>query len=43
LRIKLLKVATVITRNARRIRLYPASHGPREDAFAHAMSQLRSP
>jgi len=40
LRIKLLKVAAVITRNTRRIRLYLASHGPSADVFAHAMSQL---
>jgi hypothetical protein len=43
LRIKLLKVAAVITRNTRRIRLYLASHWPSADVFAHAMSQLRSP
>ena len=43
LRIKLLKVAAVVTRNTRRIRLYLASHWPSADIFAHAMSQLRSP
>ncbi len=43
LRIKLLKVAAVITRNTRRIRLYLASHWPSAPIFAQAMSQLRSP
>ena len=43
LRIKLLKVAAVVTRNTRRIRLYLASNWPSADLFAHAMSQLRSP
>jgi Transposase DDE domain group 1 len=43
LRCKLLKVAAVITRNTRRIRLYLASRWPSADIFAHAMSQLRSP
>jgi hypothetical protein len=43
LRIKLLKVAAVITRNTRRIRLYLASNWPSAHIFAHAMSQLRSP
>jgi Transposase DDE domain group 1 len=43
LRCKLLKVAAVITRNTRRIRLYLASCWPSADIFAHAMSQLRSP
>jgi hypothetical protein len=43
LRIKLLKVAAVITRNTRRIRLYLASHWPSAPIFAHAMSELRSP
>ena len=43
LRCKLLKVAAVITRNTRRIRLYLASHWPNAEIFAHAMSQLRSP
>jgi hypothetical protein len=43
LRIKLLKVAAVVTRNTRRIRLYLASHWPSAQVFAHAMSQLRSP
>ena len=37
LRIKLLKVAAVITRNTRRIRLYLASHWPSAQTFAHAM------
>jgi hypothetical protein len=43
LRIKLLKLAAVLTRNTRRIRLYLASNWPSADIFAHAMSQLRSP
>lgn len=43
LRIKLLKVAAVVTRNTRRIRLYLASNWPSADVFAHAMRQLRSP
>ena len=43
LRCKLLKVAAVITRNTRRIRLYLASHWPSADIFAHALRQLRSP
>ena len=43
LRIKLLKVAAVVTRNTRRIRLFLASNWPSADIFAHAMSQLRSP
>lgn len=43
LRIKLLKVAAVVTRNTRRIRLYLASHWPSAPIFAHAMGQLRSP
>jgi hypothetical protein len=43
LRIKLLKVAAVITRNTRRIRLYLASNWPNADIFAHAMRVLRSP
>jgi hypothetical protein len=43
LRVKLLKVAAVITRNTRRIRLYLASSWPSAQIFAHAMSQLRSP
>ena len=43
LRIKLLKVAAVVTRNTRRIRLYLASNWPNADIFAHAMSELRSP
>jgi len=43
LRIKLLKVAAVVTRNTRRIRLYLASNWPSADIFAHAVSQLRSP
>ena len=43
LRIKLLKVGAVVTRNTRRIRLYMASNWPSAQTFAHAMSQLRSP
>jgi hypothetical protein len=43
LRIKLLKLAAVVTRNTRRIRLYLASNWPSADVFAHAMHQLRSP
>jgi hypothetical protein len=43
LRIKLLKVSAVITRNTRRIRLYLASNWPNADIFAHAMTVLRSP
>ncbi len=43
LRVKLLKLAAVVTRNTRRIRLYLASNWPSADIFAHAMSQLRSP
>ena len=43
LRNKLLKVAAVVTRNTRRIRLYLASNWPSADLFAHAMSELRSP
>ena len=43
LRIKLLKLAAVVTRNTRRIRLYMASNWPSAQVFAHAMSQLRSP
>jgi hypothetical protein len=43
LRIKLLKLAAVVTRNTRRIRLYLASNWPSADIFAHAMGQLRSP
>ena len=43
LRIKLLKLGAVITRNTRRIRLYMASNWPSKHIFAHAMSQLRSP
>jgi len=43
LRVKLLKVAAVITRNTRRIRLYLASHWPSAEIFAHAMRRLRSP
>ncbi len=38
LRIKLLKVAAVITRNTRRIRLYLASSWPSAPIFAHAMN-----
>ena len=43
LRVKLLKVAAVVTRNTRRIRLYLASNWPSAQVFAHAMGQLRSP
>lgn len=43
LRIKLLKVAAVVTRNTRRIRLFLASNWPSAEIFAHAMSELRSP
>ena len=43
LRVKLLKLAAVVTRNTRRIRLYLASNWPSAEIFAHAMSQLRSP
>ncbi len=43
LRIKLLKLAAVFTRNTRRIRLYLASNWPSADVFAHVMRQLRSP
>ncbi len=43
LRIKLLKLAAVVTRNTRRIRLYLASNWPNADIFAAAMRQLRSP
>ena len=43
LRVKLLKVAAVVTRNTRRIRLYLASNWPCADIFAHAMGMLRSP
>ena len=43
LRIKLLKLAAVVTRNTRRIRLYLASNWPSANIFAHAMGQLRSP
>ena len=43
LRIKLLKVAAVVTRNTRRIRLYLASNWPSADIFVHAMRELRSP
>jgi hypothetical protein len=43
LRTKLLKLAAVLTRNTRRIRLYFASNWPSADIFAHAMNELRSP
>jgi hypothetical protein len=43
LRIRLLKVGAVITRNTRRIRLYLASSWPSAAIFAQAMSVLRSP
>lgn len=43
LRIKLLKLAAVVTRNTRRIRLYFASNWPSAPIFAQAMRMLRSP
>jgi hypothetical protein len=43
LRIKLLKIAAVVTRSMPRIRLYLASNWPSAQTFAHAMGQLRSP
>jgi hypothetical protein len=43
LRIKLLKVAAVITRNTRRIRLYLTSNWASADIFEHAARALRSP
>jgi hypothetical protein len=43
LRVKLLKLAAVVTRNTRRIRLYLASNWPSAEVFAHALRQLRSP
>ena len=46
LRIRLLKVAAVVTRNTRntrRIRLYLASSWPSAPVFAQTMSVLRSP
>ncbi len=43
LRIKLLKVAAVVTRNTRRICLHLASNWPSADIFEHAVCQLRSP
>jgi hypothetical protein len=43
LRIQLLKVGAVVTRNTRRIRLYLASNWPSAAIFATAMSVLRSP
>jgi heme exporter protein D len=43
LRIKWLKLASVVTRNTRRIRLYLASNWPSAEVFAQAMSALRSP
>ena len=42
-RIKLLKLAAVVTRNTRRIRLYLASKWPSANIFATAMRQWRSP
>jgi hypothetical protein len=42
LRIKLPKVAAVITRNTHRVRLYLASNWPSADIFVHALTQLRS-
>ena len=43
LRCKLLKLAAVVTRNTRRIRLYLASNWPSAETIARAMSELRSP
>ena len=43
LRVRLLKLGAVITRNTRRIRLYLASNWPSAPIFAHAMRMLRSP
>jgi hypothetical protein len=43
LRIRLLKLAAVVTRNTRRIRLYLASNWPSAEVLAQAMSALRSP
>ena len=43
LHIKLLKLAAVVTRNTRRIRLYLASNWPSADIFAHAINELRPP
>lgn len=43
LRIKLLKLAAVVTRNTRRIRLHSASNWPSAEVFAQAMGALRSP
>ena len=43
LRIRLLKLAAVVTRNTRRIRLYFASNWPSAPTFAQAMRALRSP
>jgi hypothetical protein len=42
-RIKLLKVAAVITRNTQRIRLYLASNWRSADILEHTVQQLRSP
>ena len=42
LRVKLLKLAAVVTRNTRRIRLYLASNWSSAGIFTHAMAQLRS-
>ncbi|MFN3862470.1 MAG: transposase, partial [Roseateles sp.] len=43
LRIKRLKLAAVVVRNTRRIRLYFASNWPSAPVFAQAMRALRSP
>ncbi len=43
LRIKLLKVAAVVTRNTRRIRLYLASNWPNARIYEQVMRQLHSP
>jgi Transposase DDE domain group 1 len=42
LRNKLLKLAAVVTRNTRSIRIHLPSHWPSADIFAHALHQLRS-
>lgn len=40
LRIKLLKLAAIVTRNTRRIRMYFASNWPSAPIFAQAMKAL---
>jgi hypothetical protein len=42
LRNKLLKLAAVVTRNTRSIRIHLPSHWPSADIFVHALHQLRS-